>query len=109
MVERGWARTRSDPTDGRRTLVFVGEDVRGRAERYKGVSEARTLDRLLAGLPPRRRQAILGALEYLLEVLRQQPAEEYPGTRGALHRGLASGPEPSPPLAPSSARSRSRR
>src|ERR1700733_6538098 len=55
MVARGWAQTRSDPSDGRRTLVSVPDDVRAEADKYQRLSEARALDRLLAGLPPRRR------------------------------------------------------
>jgi MarR family transcriptional regulator, 2-MHQ and catechol-resistance regulon repressor len=111
MVERGWVQTRSDPADGRRTLVFVPDDVRERVEQYQGLSEARTLDRLLADLPPRRRNVIIGALEELLDVLREQSAEHHPGPSGTLHRGLSAEPEPEPssPLRPSAGRSRRRR
>jgi len=92
MVERGWAQTRSDPADGRRTLVFVPEDVRREAQEFQSLSEARALDLLLAGLPVDRRQRILQALEELLDVLREQAQEDHPGTSGALHRGLSSHP-----------------
>ncbi|MFZ0090273.1 MAG: hypothetical protein WAL63_12245, partial [Solirubrobacteraceae bacterium] len=39
-VERGWAKTRSDPADGRRTLVSVPADVRSEAQGVQGRSEA---------------------------------------------------------------------
>lgn len=109
MVERGWAQTGSDPADGRRTLVFVPDDVRSRAQEFQSLSEARTLDLLLAGLPPSRRQTIIRGLEELLDVLRQQAHEGHPGTSGALHRGLSSPPDQARPRRSSAARARSRR
>ena len=86
MVERGWAQTRSDPNDGRRTLVFVPDRVRREAQEFRSDTENRTLDRLLAGRSPARRKAIIAALEELLELLREQETEEPPGTKGAPHR-----------------------
>jgi MarR family 2-MHQ and catechol resistance regulon transcriptional repressor len=109
MVERGWAQTRSDPADGRRTLVFVPDDVRHEAQEFQSLSEARTLDLLLAGLPPRRRQAIIQGLEELLDVLRQHAAEDHPGDSGALHRGLSSHSDQAAPRPSSAARARTRR
>lgn len=109
MVERGWAQTRSDPADGRRTLVFVPEDVRREAQEFQSLSEARTLDHLLADLPPRRQQAIIRGLEELLGVLRQQAGEDHPGPGGALHRGLSSHPDQPPPRRSPAVRARSRR
>ncbi len=79
LVARGWAQTRSDPADGRRTLVFVPDDVRAPAEEARMSSEARTLDQLLSGLPVDRRERIVAALEELLGVLRGAPAQEPPG------------------------------
>jgi MarR family transcriptional regulator, 2-MHQ and catechol-resistance regulon repressor len=96
VVERGWAQTRSDPADGRRTLVFVPERVRREAQEFQGNSEARTLDRLLAGLPASRRKTIIHALDELLEVLRHQAEEDRPGTSSALHRALSSTSHPDP-------------
>jgi MarR family transcriptional regulator, 2-MHQ and catechol-resistance regulon repressor len=97
MVKRGWAQTRSDPADGRRTLVFIPEDVRREAQKFQALSEARTLDHLLADLPPDRRQAIIEGLEELLDVLRRQAGPEHLGPGGALHRGLGSDPDQLPP------------
>jgi MarR family 2-MHQ and catechol resistance regulon transcriptional repressor len=90
IVKRGWAQTRTDAADRRRTLVFIPDDVRRDAERFQSLSQARALDLLLAGLPPDRRQAIIEDLEELLDVLRRQAGQDHPGTGGALHRGLGS-------------------
>ena len=88
MVERGWARTRSDPEDGRRTVVYVPEDVLGAAQSYQSLSEARALDRLLADLPLRRRQAIVRALEELVDVLRQQGEPGHPRSARFHNEGV---------------------
>jgi MarR family transcriptional regulator, 2-MHQ and catechol-resistance regulon repressor len=109
IVERGWVETRSDPDDGRRTLAYVPERVRDEAQKYQRLAEARTLESLLAGLPPRRRQTIITALEELLVVLRRQALEDHPGTNGALHRGLRSEPDPTPSQRTTVRRSRSGR
>jgi MarR family transcriptional regulator, 2-MHQ and catechol-resistance regulon repressor len=98
MVKRGWAQTRSDPADGRRTLVFIPDDVRREAQKFQDLSQTRTLDRLLAGLPAPRRQAIIQGLEELLDVLRQQAGSDHPDPSGPLHRGL--GLDPHQPPAP---------
>ena len=71
LVDRGWAQTTSDPTDGRRTLVSAPEHVRQEADRGLN-ADSRTLERLLAGRSPARRKAILGALAEVLEVLRDE-------------------------------------
>ena len=78
LVSRGWAETRADPADGRRTLVSVPGEIRQSAQRYEN-TETSALAQLLAEIPPARRQAITGALEDLLEVLRGQPDGEPPG------------------------------
>ncbi len=78
LVKRGWAETRSDPTDGRRTLVLVPDHIRQDAQEFQRNTETHTLDYLLAGRSPVRRQAIIAALEELLSVLREQPAEDNP-------------------------------
>jgi len=86
MVKRGWAQTRSDPTDGRRTLVFVPDRVRRDAQEFRSNTENQTLDHLLDGRSPTRRKAIIAALEELLDVLREQASEEPPGSNAIRHR-----------------------
>lgn len=71
LVERGWAETTSDPTDGRRTLVFAPDRIRQGAETALS-AEAEAFDRLLAGLTPARRKVVAGALDDLLVLLRAQ-------------------------------------
>jgi len=88
LVNRGWAQTRSDPADGRRTLVFVPGHIRKNAREFQTSTETETLDQLLAGRSPARRKAIIGALEELLDAFREQAAEEQPGT------GTITQPEP---------------
>ena len=100
MVRRGWVETTTDPSDGRRTLVFVPDEVRRQAEQFQALSEARALDHLLAELPPDRRKSIVDALEELLELLRREAAENRPGPSGALHRGLSAATDRSSPSAP---------
>jgi MarR family 2-MHQ and catechol resistance regulon transcriptional repressor len=94
MVKRGWAQTRSDPKDGRRTLVFVPDRVRRAAQDFRRDTENQTLEHLLAGRSPARRKTIIAALEELLEVLREPARDERPGVRAAPHRRLESDPEP---------------
>jgi MarR family 2-MHQ and catechol resistance regulon transcriptional repressor len=76
LVERGWAYTGSDPADGRRTLVFVPDRIRQEVHEIQTGSETQTLEHLLAGRSPERRQAIISALEELLDVFREQAIEE---------------------------------
>jgi MarR family 2-MHQ and catechol resistance regulon transcriptional repressor len=95
MVERGWAQTGSDPSDGRRTLVYIPDDVRRNAEVFRSNSEAHRLDHLLAGRSPARRKAIIAALEELLDALREQAAGERPSTSDSS-MSAPLGPEPVP-------------
>jgi DNA-binding MarR family transcriptional regulator len=75
LVERGWAQTESDAADGRRTLVSAPDHIRLAAD--TGLqAETAGLDRLLDGYPPARRQAILRALDELLEVLRTEETDD---------------------------------
>lgn len=73
LCERNWSKTRSDPTDGRRTIVYVPKDV----QRQAGQVQARNandevLKPLLAELPARRREAIIRALTDLHDLLRDR-------------------------------------
>jgi MarR family transcriptional regulator, 2-MHQ and catechol-resistance regulon repressor len=76
LVNRGWVQTGSDPADGRRTLVSVPDHIRQAAHNIQTSSDAHTLEHLLARRSPDRRQAIVSALEELLDLLREQAAEE---------------------------------
>jgi MarR family transcriptional regulator, 2-MHQ and catechol-resistance regulon repressor len=69
LVERGWAQTSVDPSDGRRTLVSAPHDIRRYADSALS-AESGSLAGLLDGLPPVRRAAIYDALDDLLAVLR---------------------------------------
>lgn len=75
LVERGWAATRSDPADGRRTLVFLPDEFRAIAHEAETGTEAQALEHLLAGHPAARRKAIVSALEELHDVLREQSTD----------------------------------
>jgi MarR family 2-MHQ and catechol resistance regulon transcriptional repressor len=74
LVERGWAETSSDPTDGRRRLVSVPVRIRQSVEKIEAGTETRTLEHLLADRSPERRQTIIDALEELLDVFREREA-----------------------------------
>jgi MarR family 2-MHQ and catechol resistance regulon transcriptional repressor len=78
LVNRGWAQTGSDASDGRRTLVSVPDRIRRESERVQNVTETQSLDHLLAGRTPARRRAIIGALQELLDTLREQEARQDP-------------------------------
>jgi MarR family 2-MHQ and catechol resistance regulon transcriptional repressor len=71
LCERNWAQTRSDPTDGRRTIVDVPTEVQRQARQVQARNATdEVLQPLLAELPPRRREAIIRALIDLHDVLR---------------------------------------
>ena len=75
LVERGWAHTESNPSDGRQTLVSAPDHIR-RAARDGLNAEAGALDRLLNDRAPARRQGIHKALTELLEILREEAVTE---------------------------------
>ncbi|WP_460605444.1 MarR family winged helix-turn-helix transcriptional regulator [Jatrophihabitans fulvus] len=72
LVDRGWAQTGSDPSDGRRTLVSVPPRIR-RAATTGLDAEATGLDEVLASRPAATRRAVLAGLDDLLEILRDTP------------------------------------
>lgn len=76
LCARRWTRTRSDPRDGRRTIVYVPEEV----QRQAGQVQARNandevLQPLLGELPPRRRDTIIRALNDLHDLLRHHDSD----------------------------------
>jgi MarR family transcriptional regulator, 2-MHQ and catechol-resistance regulon repressor len=104
LVKRGWAQTRSDPNDGRRTLVFVPDRIRRDAQDFRSSTENQSLHQLLAGRSPARRKAIIAALEELLDVLREPATEEAPGSNGIPHRAPDPASEPTTAIRGRSAR-----
>jgi MarR family 2-MHQ and catechol resistance regulon transcriptional repressor len=71
LRERRWAETRSDPEDGRRTIVCVPEAVQRQASQVQARNaNDEVLQPLLAELPARRRDAIIRALNDLHDLLR---------------------------------------
>ncbi len=72
LCERHWAQTRSDPADGRRTIVHVPDEVQRQASQVQARNaNEEVLGPLLAELPPRRRDAIIRALTDLHHLLRK--------------------------------------
>jgi MarR family transcriptional regulator, 2-MHQ and catechol-resistance regulon repressor len=95
---RNWAETRSDPADGRRTIVYVPEGVQDQAQQVQARSaNEEILQPLLAELPARRREAVIRALTDLHDLLRNHDNETRAARDSAqeVHRLLS--PEPSSP------------
>jgi MarR family transcriptional regulator, 2-MHQ and catechol-resistance regulon repressor len=73
LRDREWIGTRRDPADGRRTIAYVPADSGRRASRTRARDAGKeVLGPLLADLPRKRREAIIGALEELHDLLRRQ-------------------------------------
>jgi DNA-binding MarR family transcriptional regulator len=71
LCERQWAQTRSDPADGRRTIVHVPKEVQRQARQVQARNaNEEVLQPLLGELPARRREAIIRALTDLHDLLR---------------------------------------
>jgi MarR family 2-MHQ and catechol resistance regulon transcriptional repressor len=71
LCQRQWVKTRSDPADGRRTIVHVPEEVQSQARQVQARNaNEEVLAPLLAELPARRREAIIRALTDLHDLLR---------------------------------------
>ena len=71
LCERHWAQTRPDPTDGRRTVVYVPDEVEHEARQVQARNaNDEVLAPLLAELPARRRETIIRALTDLHDLLR---------------------------------------
>ena len=71
LCERNWAQTRSDPSDGRRTIVYVPQEAQRQARQVQARNATgEVLHPLLAELPARRREAIVSALTDLHDLLR---------------------------------------
>jgi MarR family transcriptional regulator, 2-MHQ and catechol-resistance regulon repressor len=97
LRERDWAQTRSDPADGRRTIVYVPDEVQRRARKVQARNaNDEVLQPLLAELPARRREAIIRALTDLHDILRKHENDTSP-TRDStqeLHHLLSPPPPP---------------
>ena len=76
LCQRHWTETRSDPVDGRRTIVHVPDDVQRQARQVQARNaNEEVLGPLLAELPSRRREAIIRALTDLHDLLRHHDNE----------------------------------
>lgn len=96
LCERDWAQTRSDPADGRRTIVQVPDEVQRPARQVQARNaNEEVLQPLLAELPARRREAIIHALTDLHDLLRSRDHGRSPARDSTqeVHRLLS--PEPS--------------
>ena len=79
LCERDWTKTRSDPADGRRTIVYVPEDVQRQARQVQARNaNDEILKPLLGELPARRREAIIRALTDLHDLLRDRDNDTTP-------------------------------
>jgi MarR family transcriptional regulator, 2-MHQ and catechol-resistance regulon repressor len=95
LRDRRWAQTRSDPADGRRTVVYVPEDVRRSARRVQARNaNEEVLQPLLAELPARRRETIIRALTDLHDLLRNRDNHDSPerDSTEEVHHLLSSRP-----------------
>jgi DNA-binding MarR family transcriptional regulator len=68
LIKRGWATTRTDPADGRKTLARVTGHVKEEGLRRRTQDADDALAPLLAGCAPAEREAIARALERLYEL-----------------------------------------
>jgi MarR family transcriptional regulator, 2-MHQ and catechol-resistance regulon repressor len=92
LCERHWAQTRSDPADGRRTIVHVPDEVQRQAREVQARNATEeVLGPLLAELPARRREAIIRALADLHDLLRKRDNDTRAArdTTQELHRLLS--------------------
>jgi MarR family 2-MHQ and catechol resistance regulon transcriptional repressor len=95
LCERTWVKTRSDPTDGRRTIVYVPEDVQLEARQVQArKADEEVLQPLLAELPARRREAIIRALTDLYDLLRHHDNETTPARDSAQQVDRLLSPDP---------------
>lgn len=79
LCERNWTKTRSDPADGRRTIVYVPEDVQRQARQVQARNaNDEILKPLLDEIPARRREAIIRALTDLHDLLRDRDNDTTP-------------------------------
>jgi len=96
LCARRWVQTRSDPADGRRTIVHVPTEVQTQARQVQARdADEEVLGPLLAELPARRREAIIRALADLHDLLRTHSNDTTPerDSTQEVHRLLA----PQPP------------
>ena len=72
LKDRGLVATRSDPADGRRSVVYLLDPAAGEAGRSTGVSADDVLAELLHDYPADERARVLEALTTLLSAIRAQ-------------------------------------
>ncbi|WP_338179211.1 helix-turn-helix domain-containing protein [Jatrophihabitans sp.] len=75
LKERGLVATRSDPADGRRSVVYLVDTAAGEAGRAAGITGDDVLQELLRDHPETERKEIIDALTAVLLAIRaQRPA-----------------------------------
>jgi DNA-binding MarR family transcriptional regulator len=75
LRDRGWVQTSPDPSDGRKTLAAVTEQVKLQGDRRRARSVQDALDLVLADAEPAEREELTAALERLHQLL----VGEHPG------------------------------
>ena len=76
LRDRGWVQTSPDPTDGRKTLATVTDEVKLQGDRRRARNATDALDLVLADADDDERGQLAGALERLHQLLvGEQPAE----------------------------------
>ena len=78
VVAHGWATTRPDSGDGRRTLVEISDEVTQWSQLEQKKLQRKPFDDMLDGVEPKRRDAIERALDDLLDILRARKATSSP-------------------------------
>lgn len=78
IVGHGWATTRSDARDGRRTLVDIADEVTHWSRTDQAEIQRKPFDDLLDGVTAKRRETIERALQDLLDILRARSGPASP-------------------------------
>ena len=76
LRDRGWVQTSQDPSDGRKTLAAVTEQVKLEGDRRRGRSAQAALDLVLADADPDERERLAAALGRLHQLLVGEPLGE---------------------------------
>ncbi|MFF0630510.1 MarR family winged helix-turn-helix transcriptional regulator [Streptomyces sp. NPDC004296] len=77
LVGRGWVTTTTDPTDGRKTLVDLTEDVRTAGAKRRAGQADKTLTAALVGADDDERATLISAVARLHQLL---VADQHPPT-----------------------------
>ena len=87
LRDRGWAATKADPADGRKTLVDLTEQVRAAGTRRRETRAEGSLATALADVGPAERDALIAALGRLHQLLvAGRPLRRFPASPAASPR-----------------------